>query len=154
VDYVICDADRVDDTHARKRQPLLACEPWDRSGEAKGQRVRAAAQKLRIEEPGHITNAHRAVRHPSVPARHLHQGLQPVRPAGACADDLHLQPARRRLARDGLRDIPRTERESTGIAGHIHRESHAGPVTSCGQCRRAARQSARESLCRAAGRRS
>src|SRR6185437_13720756 len=72
----------------------------------------------------------------------------------AVADELQLEAARGGLARDSVRNLPRAERKSAGIAGHIYSESHAGAVTSYGRLPKAARRAAPESPCHAAVHRS
>ncbi len=143
VDDIICHACRVDDADTRKRQALLAGEPRNRISQSRAtERVCAALQEVRVEEARHIARAHGPVGDPSARRRHLHQRLQPIRAARAVADELQLQSARRRFASNRVRNLPRAERESAGITGHIHRKTHAVAVTSWGRRPRAARRSA------------
>jgi hypothetical protein len=105
--HIIRNARRVGDADPLEGKALLTLEPRHRLGRSERQRMRAAVEKVGIEEARHVRHAHRTVGEPALSGRDLDERLEPVRTARAVASQLDRGPPARRLRGDRPRDLAR-----------------------------------------------
>ena len=124
VRQVVVEADGIRHAHARERQPFLLREVRNRLDQADAQRVRAALEKVGVEERPDVGGGHRSVTGAAVAQRDLDERLEPDHAARAVADDRDVHLSNAGFFSDRLRDLFRAQRQRGGVTGNENRRRH------------------------------